>query len=253
LDEAEVGELDNIGGIVVNKQADGILSIEVINADVNAPIGMNTIRTPAGGQYQIKLPDGTKVWLNASSIIKFPSSFARNFREVELEGEAYFEVAKMLYNNNINIHFFVKNKEQQIEVLGTHFNVSSYPEDIIKTTLLEGSVRVYSLISNSSQVLKPGQQSQIVNGEIEIRAADTESSFAWKNGDFIFNNEELYSIMNKLERWYDIEVEYKGSVVPRRFSGAVSRSNNLSEVLRIMELTGKVKFEIEGRRVFVMM
>lgn len=253
LDEAAIGELGSVGGMSIIKQSDGVLSIEISSGPNNEVAKINTIRTPAGGQYQVKLPDGTKVWLNASSCIKFPSAFAKEFREVTLYGEAFFEVAKVQNNDNKRVPFFVLNKDQRIEVLGTQFNVYDYEGEGIKTTLLEGSVRIYSLLSNSSRLLKPGEQSQIVKGAIEINTADIETSLSWKNGDFVFNNEDLVTIMKKLERWYDIEVEYSSSVVPRKFSGAVSRSKNLSEVLKIMEFTGKVTFKIEGRRVMVMM
>lgn len=251
LDAANLGELGNMGNMSIKKQADGLLSIEISNSE-NSTIEKNTIRTPAGGQYQVKLPDGTRIWLNASSSITFSNAFVNRYREVELSGEAFFEVAKMQIRNR-SIPFFVVNNNQRIEVLGTQFNVYDYPGESIETTLLEGSVRIHSLESSSSTVLKPGQQSKIVNGAIETKDADLESTLSWKNGDFIFNNEDLSSIMKKLERWYDVEIEYSSSVVPRKFSGAVSRSKNLSEVLKIMEFTGKVTFKIEGRRVIVMM
>ena len=252
LDAAAIGKLGSIDGMSVSKRSDGVLSIDISRANSNSVAKVNTIKTPPGGQYQVNLPDGTKIWLNASSSIAFPSAFVDDHREVKLTGEAFFEVAKV-HKGNKNTPFIVLNKDQRIEVLGTHFNVYDYPGEDIKTTLIEGSVRVHSVVSNSSHLLKPGQQSQVINGAIEVTTADLESSLSWKNGDFIFNNEELATIMNKLERWYDVEVEYNSSVVPTRFSGAVSRSKNLSEVLKIMELTGKVAFKIEGRRVMVMM
>ncbi len=252
LDSAAIGELGSIGSLRINKQDNGLVSIEVASSYNNAVAEKNTIRTPAGGQYQVKLPDGTRIWLNASSSITF-SNVLKEYREVELSGEAYFEVAKFQAINNKSIPFFVINKNQRIEVLGTHFNVYDYPGETIETTLLEGSVRIHSLESSNSRVLKPGQQSKVANGAIEIKEADLESSLSWKNGDFIFNNEEISRIMKKLERWYDVEVEYSSTFVPRKFSGAVSRSKNLSEVLKIMEFTGNITFKIEGRRVTVMM
>src|SRR5690554_6361964 len=131
--------------------------------------------------------------------------------------------------------------------------VSSYPdEEVVKTTLLEGSFRVLALNSTSNHMLVPGQQSQIRNGQLDVIEADIESEIAWKNGDFIFNNESLESIMKKIERWYDVEVDYQSADKKIKFSGAVSRFKNLSEVLNIMELTGKIQFKIEGRRIIVM-
>jgi len=253
LDQAKKGNLVKIDGITVTKLADGKLSF-IASDDINAKLNQsNTVRTPKGGQYQIELPDGTNVWLNASSKIKFPSAFASNLREVELEGEAYFEVAKLPNEKNTSVPFIVKNKNQQIEVLGTHFNVNSYVnEETVKTTLLEGSVRIQPIGSIASKFLKPGQESNVYNGKIEIQPADIESVIAWKNGDFIFNNESLQSVMRKIERWYDVEIIYQSGLLDLKFSGAVSRSRNLSEVLKIMELTGKVEFKIEGRRVIVM-
>src|SRR5690606_30381367 len=201
----------------------------------------------------VELPDGTKVWLNASSILKIPSVFDGKLRKVELEGEAYFEVEHVEDNKYSRVHFVVNGKDQKIEVLGTNFNVYSYTDETaVKTTLLEGSVRVIVPATGQGVLLKPGQQSVVNKGAITMGKADMESDIAWKNGDFIFNNESLTSVMRKLERWYDVEVEYEGEFTDLRFSGAVSRSKNISEVLKIMTLTGKVKFSIAGRRIIVM-
>lgn len=253
LDQANIGDLVDLDGFVVSKIADGMLSFEVSNSQNKESNQMNSIRTPQGGQYKLKLPDGTEVWLNTSSILKFPNAFEEGIRQVELIGEAYFEVAQLKDEKNKPIPFYVNSKQQQVEVLGTHFMVSSYPDEtIVKTTLLEGSVRVLALNSTSNHVLVPGQQSQIQNGQLDVREADIESEIAWKNGDFIFNNESLESIMKKIERWYDVEVDYQSPNKGFKFSGAVSRSKNLSEVLNIIELTGKIEFKIEGRRVIIM-
>lgn len=253
LDQASIGDLVDLDGLVVSKIADGMLSFEISDSQNKGSNQMNSIRTPHGGQYKLKLPDGTEVWLNTSSILKFPNAFEEGIRQVELIGEAYFEVAQLKDEKNKPIPFYVNSKQQQVEVLGTHFMVSSYPDEtVVKTTLLEGSVRVLALSSTSNRMLVPGQQSQIQNGQLDVREADIESEIAWKNGDFIFNNESLESIMKKIERWYDVEVDYQSPNKGFKFSGAVSRSKNLSEVLNIMELTGKIQFRIEGRRVVVM-
>lgn len=252
LDQAALGQVDYADGILIQKDAQGILSLHSNNRIAYLSPEISTISTPAGGQYQVKLPDGTRVWLNSSSKIRFPNVFSERFREVELDGEAYFDVAEVTDKNHNRIPFYIISNQQRIEVLGTRFNVHDYPGELAKTTLLEGSVRVYSRQDNSYGVLKPGQQSQLINGKIEIKTVESESAMAWSSGDFIFTNESLRSIMKKIERWYDVEVEYEGDFVVGRFSGAVSRSKNLSEVLKIMEYTGKVKFKIQGRRVLVM-
>jgi len=253
LDEVLVGNLLDMNGLIATKTADGILSLEFSKSPKTSTNEYNTVRTPKGGQYRVKLPDDTEVWLNASSSIKFPSSFTEDSREVEVHGEAYFEVAKTVNKKGQRIPFLVKSDQQIIEVLGTHFNVNNYSnESTIKTTLLEGSIRIVLAGSQFGKMLKPGQESTVYNNQISIENADLESVMAWKDGDFIFNNESLVSIMKKIERWYDVEVIYEGRPASQKFSGAVSRSKNLATVLKIMELTNEVRFKIEGRRVYVM-
>ncbi|WP_164111887.1 MULTISPECIES: FecR family protein [Sphingobacterium] len=210
-----------------------------------------TLSTPRGGQYQITLPDGTKVWLNAATTIKYPSRFTQQERRVELDGEAYFEVAKKEKQM-----FVVSSHEQEIKVLGTQFNVSAYREDqLVKTTLLEGSVRVRNNYTNQSIKLSPGQQSVILSNDskIDLEIADVEEVTAWKNGYFKFNNESIESIMRKVARWYDIEIQYQDLIDAEQvFSGRVSKGETLSSVLESLELTGGVHFKIEGRRITVM-
>lgn len=206
----------------------------------------NTLSTPTGGQYNIILADGTKVYLNTASSIKYPTQFNGNQRVVELEGEAYFEVAK-----NKNKAFIVKSNDQAIEVLGTHFNVHAYRnESVIKTTLLEGSVAV--AYKNQKLVLKPGEQSNVSNNfnKIEIKKVDTEAAVAWKNGRFKFDNADLKSVMKQLERWYGINVEYRGNVSDVRFNGGTFMNKNLSEVLKVLELSD-IKFKVEGKTIIV--
>jgi len=253
LDSISNGEVVNNGGVSISKTADGELKYVISNIKSSSEkLAYNTIETPVGGQYQIVLPDGTKVWLNSASSIKYPVVFKGNKRKVELIGEAYFEVTHVLNSKKELIPFIVRNNLQQIEVLGTHFNVNGYLDDeTIKTTLLEGSVRILPLGSQSGKFLKPGQQAVVQNGGINIQIADTESAIAWKNGDFIFNQEKLQSVMKKIARWYNVEVIYQGIQNEPKFSGVVARSRNLSDVLKMMELTGEVKFKIEGRKVFV--
>jgi len=228
----------------------------VIITDSVKAMTMLTASTPRGGTYQITLPDGSHVWLNADSKISFPSQFIGKSRKIQLTGEAYLEVAKDKAHP-----FIVESTGQQVEVLGTHFNINSYAEDgSTKTTLLEGAVRVSSLRSTSRDhekmdevMLKPGQQSVLTdNNYIKVEHVDLEEAVAWKNGVFIFNDEEIEHVMRRLSRWYDIDVIYKGKINDERYFGEISRFKNLSQVLGMLERTNAIHFKIEGRRVTVM-
>lgn len=250
LTDAKNGALAQQSGIQITKTAEGKLVYTARSSGQgpdNEAAGMNTIETPKGGQYQVVLPDGTKVWLNAASSLKFPASFIGNVRKVILKGEAYFEVV-----HNKKQPFQVGTSKQTVEVLGTHFNINSYLDDgNTQTTLLEGSVRVNA---QTNVVLKPGQQS-VLNAKsgLQVRQANLETVMAWKNGDFIFKDENLENIMMQITRWYDVDVVYNDldpkSVV---LGGWVSRSKNLSAVLKIIESIANVHFKVEGRRVTVM-
>lgn len=213
------------------------------------------IKTPNGGTYQVELPDGTKVWLNASSSILLAANFSSNpERRLKLQGEAYFEVAKV----NTSVHgvkqrkpFIITVNNKSIKVLGTHFNVRAYnSEPALKTTLLEGSVRVAD--GNNTRKLVPGEQATVVNGLINVNKVDVEEAIAWKNGNFQFTNEGIDRIMQDIARWYNIEVVYNGPVTKENFGGAISRNKPLQDVLSSLEETGGVHFKIEGRRVIVM-
>jgi len=202
-----------------------------------------------GGEYQVVLADGTKVWLNALSSIRFPTSFKGSERKVEITGEAYFEVAK-----NARMPFRVIGGSQTVEVLGTHFNINAYPdESAVATTLLEGSVKV-AMHDGQAKVLKPGEQALIFkeNNSFRVKEVDAEDAVAWKNGYFQFNDDDLKTIMNQLSRWYNVEIVYQQANLDQKFGGTISRSKNLSQVLRILELTGNVRFRVEGRRITVM-
>jgi len=207
----------------------------------------NTIETPKGGQFQVILPDGTKVWLNAASSLLYPTYFSGKQRRVELKGEGYFEVAK-----NKAMPFFVKTKNQEIEVLGTHFNVNAYAdEEASKTTLIEGRVKIKT--ASAFVLLKPGEQAVLTGDRLNTGAVDTDIALAWKNGQFMFNDENIQSIMRQIARWYNVEVVYAGKPLESKvFWGSISRFQNVSEVLDILELTKSVKFKIEGRRIIVM-
>ncbi|MES2431452.1 MAG: FecR domain-containing protein [Bacteroidota bacterium] len=207
----------------------------------------NTITTPKGGQYQVELPDGSQVWLNAVSSIRFPAEFSGNKRSVEITGEAYFEVAK-----NKEKPFVVKVDGSEVEVLGTHFNVNAYPEEsIVKTTLLEGSIRFLS--KGNVNTLKPGQQSQLSqDGKVNVfDDVNTEDVMAWKNGVFYFQGEDIHVVLRQLCRWYDVEVVYE-KPVNDRFFAEMPRNTKLSDILKALELTGKVHFQIDGKKIIVM-
>ena len=246
LDNAANGLLAKQGGTAVNKTKDGQLIYEKTGEAKAQNVSWNTLTTPRGGQYQIELPDGSKVWLNAASSLKFPSAFIGDTRIVELSGEAYFEVA-----SNIAMPFKVKSGNAEVEVLGTHFNIMAYSEENeMKTTLLEGSVKVSS--DNMSGVLKPGQQASLAaDGFIEfIDNVNVAEAVAWKNGLFQFNDTDLATIMREAARWYDLDISYAGEIPQRRFTGRISRSVNASELLSILEYTG-VNFRIEDKKIIV--
>jgi len=250
LNDVSVGTVLKQGNITVSKQTNGLLEYEVAATTTNntAAVTYNTISTPIGGQYSVVLPDGSKVWLNAASSLKFPTAFTGAERKVELTGEGYFEVAK-----NKHMPFKVKFNQEEVEVLGTHFNIMAYPDEAItRTTLLEGSVRISK--NNVKKVLIPGQQAtggMQTNG-FDISNANIDEAIAWKNGLFLFHNENIRSIMKKIARWYDVDVYYQGTFAGQEYGGRVSKSKNLSEILKNLELTGTIHFKIDGRRVTVM-
>jgi transmembrane sensor len=247
LDSARHGALATQGSSQVIKLNDSVLTYASGTKSAEA-VAYNTLATPKGGQYLLVLPDGTKVWLNAASSITYPTAFAGQERKVAITGEAYFEVAK-----NEKLPFIVQKGEMTMQVLGTHFNVNTYEdEDAMKTTLLEGSVKI--LRGSNSSVLRPGQQAILGNnnGQIQvINDANIEEVMAWKNGLFHFNNSSLQDVMRQIARWYDVEIEYKGAIPTRQFGGEISRNSNASEVLKILELS-KVHFQIDGRKIVVM-
>ncbi|RQO70330.1 anti-sigma factor [Pedobacter sp. KBW06] len=247
LDSAKTGTIISQSGLRITKTKDGQLIYNSAPVSEEDPTRYNTISTPRGGQYQINLPDGSAVWLNAASTLKFPVLFTGKERQVELNGEAYFEIAK-----NKDKPFMVLCKQQSVEVLGTHFNINSYDdEEGTRTTLLEGSVKVTSTSNQRQVILKPGQQAQLDGNTFLLKEVDAEESMAWKNGFFVFNAESIPAAMRKIARWYDMEVVYEGNIGDQDLAGSVSRFQNVSEVLKTLKLTGIVHFKVEGRRITV--
>ena len=237
LDDATAGEVANQAGVRITKNADG----ELIYQDVNSgdDVLYNAIEAPASGQWQVVLPDKSHVWLNSKSVLKYPTRFKGNERKVELTGEAYFEITPDQAKP-----FRVVSKGQTVEVLGTAFNMTSYPDEPVeKTTLFEGSVRV------NTKVLKPGEQLMVNAQKMQlITHPDLEEVIAWKNGYFKFNG-GLEEIMSKISRWYDVEIVYINEPNPGyTFEGEISRNKNLNEILKIMEYTGKVHFSVTADR-----
>ncbi|MBE9598563.1 FecR family protein [Pedobacter sp. MC2016-24] len=247
LTDAMNGEVAKQAGVLISKNEKGQLIYQATGGVAgNGQNEFNTIEAPKGGQWQVILPDGSKVFLNALSSLKYPVSFSKRERRVELNGEAYFEIS-----HNKNLPFRVIAKGQTVEVLGTHFNIMAYPDEaVIKTTLFTGSVRVAS--ASESMILKPGEQSQLSGDKLKVVPdVDLEDVMAWKNGYFKFD-ENLADVMAKVSRWYDVEVNYQLQPDPVfKYKGEISRNKNLSEILNMLEYTGNVHFKIEGRRVIV--
>ncbi len=247
-------KLDN-GQLLYSDTISGLGSEHILKSRELQP-RINTLTTPCGGQYQLTLADGTRAWLNAASAITFPSAFNGNERRVEIKGEVYFEVAE-----NKKMPFIVEvNDKAEVKVLGTHFNINAYDDEHnIKTTLLEGSVNVSSSLSPSvsssfrhSVTLMPGEQASLnEKNELHVKKVEINEIIAWKDGIFQFNETDLKTVMRKLARWYDVEVEFRGKVPVQHFGGAISRQSNLSQVLKMLEISG-VYFEIEGRKVIIM-
>jgi len=243
LDTAGNGRLVSGDNAEITK-SDGSVAITASATESSQPLEYNLLATPRARQQQLVLSDGTRLWLNAESSIKFPSVFARHQREVEVTGEVYFEVAK-----DPSRPFVVKVNDASVEVLGTHFNVMAYKnEPALETTLLEGSVRFRK--GEKIAVLKPGQQSRLLSNE-EIKLvpdADVDAVVAWKNGVQVFDGADLRTIMRQVERWYDVDVEFKGIVPSRTFSGDIPRTANLSEVLQLLEAVGKIHFSLDASK-----
>lgn len=248
LEDAKNGTLAQQGAAKVVKIG-GKLAYGSTNAD-SKEVLYNTVSTPRGGTYQIELTDGSKVWLNAESSLRFPTAFAGKQRRVEVTGEAYFEVA-----DRKSMPFVVSVNGAEVQVLGTHFDVMAYSdEDALKTTLLEGAVKFVS--GGKISLLRPGQQSQMTSdgkdGQIKVvNDVDVGEVIAWKNGLFQFEKADIGTVMRQLARWYDVDVEYRNKSEGDLLHVEIPRNTKLSDVLKALEVAGAGKFELEGKRIIV--
>jgi len=237
LDSTANGKIAQQGATQVVKLASGQIRYQAANTTTEQDkVAYNVMSTPMGGQYQLTLPDGSNVWLNAGSSITYPTAFPGNKREVKITGEVYFEVAK-----DKNKTFRVTTGDQEIEVLGTHFNINAYAdEDHIKTSLLQGAVKVNKVL------LQPGQA--FTHGKVEPTNVDQD--IAWKNGVFNFNNQTLAQVMRQLARWYDLEIVYPQGIPKKEYGGEIGRNLTLDQVLKGLENSG-IHFQLNGRRLIV--
>ena len=247
LDSAQNGMLTKQGNAKVIKLQNGKVAYQKRENGHVAKVEYNTITTPRGGQYQLVLADGSKVWLNAASSIHFPTAFTGNERNVEITGEAYFEVEHIA-----TMPFHVKVNNADVAVMGTHFNINAYDDEgVMKTTLLEGSVKVSK--GNESIFITPGEQAEVSNSSnnIEVKKdVDLDEVVAWKNGYFYFNQASVQTVMNQLSRWYDVDIQYTGTIPKRQFDGEMQRSLTLSQVLKLLS-QNKVNFQIEGKKIII--
>ncbi|MFT3948021.1 MAG: FecR domain-containing protein [Agriterribacter sp.] len=240
------GEIASQGAVKIIQLDTGRLSYSGIAGE--SEVQYNTITTPRGGQYQVILPDGSTVWLNAASSLRFPTRFKGALREVELTGQAFFDIS-----HNKKHPFIVKVSDMQVEVLGTQFDVMAYAEEAaLNTTLVEGSVKLKT--SGHPVMLTPGQQGSRLNAEkiMEVKPVNVNEVIAWKDGRFYFEGTSVQSIMRQLQRWYDVDIEYGDKVKGIQLSGIVSRKEQIQDLLEALEATGDVHFKIKGRTVIVL-
>ncbi|MDR2283225.1 MAG: DUF4974 domain-containing protein [Sphingobacterium sp.] len=244
INDLTVGDIAEQSGVLITKGADGQLIYEIKDTDAGKA-SYNTLTTSRGEQTKVRLPDGSLVYLNASSSLTYPTSFALTVqRIVKLAGEGYFQVAK-----DKEHPFVVRTENQEVVVLGTHFNVNTYDADHVITTLEEGAVKVNN--GTVGKTIRPGEQTINASGKLKVQEADMEQVFAWKNGDFVFTGDDIQTVMKQLERWYDIEVIYEGPAINGLFYANISRQKEIAEVLKLLEKTNGVHFKIKGRRVVV--
>ncbi|MBB6126343.1 FecR family protein [Mucilaginibacter lappiensis] len=250
LDGSKKGTLSVQNNVSVDKDKNGrVIYKKDGSKDPHSTQTFNVMTTPRGGKYELVLSDGTKIWLNAATSIRFPVDFTGNERIVELSGEAYFEVA-----HNITKPFKVLSNGQVVQVLGTHFNINAYQdEEEVETTLLQGSVKISgSRLSpdKSALIIKPNEQAIFKNNQLSKITVDADDVVAWKNGVILFKNADMKHIMRQISRWYDVEVVYQGQITEDTYSGEISRNADLAEVFKILKLSD-INLKVEGRTVIV--
>lgn len=261
LDSAHNGILAQQNNVNVVRNEKGEIEYQSLSTN-HSPLTYNTLYNPRGSKViSLTLNDGTKVWLNSESSLKYPTAFNANTREVEITGEAYFEVTRSVIASGAKQSFIVRKGDLSVTVLGTHFNVNAYDdEDASRVTLIEGSVRVSSSqraerrsnLPKTEIVLKPGQQVSAVDGQLSIVVSpDLDGVMAWKEGFFQFDHTDTKTMLRQLARWYDVEVRYEGPIPTRRFGGRINRQLSLSEVLNMLKSSG-VNFRIEGKTIMVL-
>lgn len=261
LTDVQNGKIAEEHGMAIRKTSDGQILYEPVSEgtphtkdNYETANKHNQISTPRGGQYHLTLPDGTRVWLNAASSLKYPVRFSGSVRTVELEGEAYFEVNTIQSTAGSLVPFIVHASNQTVEVLGTRFNINSYEDEgVVSTTLLEGSVRVSVTSGPSGEdalLLKPDQQSVLTGKNLRIEDVNAEEMVAWMEGYFSFKRDDIKTIMRQLSRWYDLEVVYEGEMPASTYSGKVDRNMKLSSVLEVLAFSD-VNFRIEGKRMVI--
>lgn len=258
LDDVSSGQIAQQAGLNIEKTEDGLVTYTVVSAvhSSESEVTFNTISTPKGGQYQVVLSDGTKVWLNAASTLTFPTSFIGDTRSVELSGEGYFEVNRQSQANAALKPFIITSGNQQVKVLGTHFNINSYADEpSIVTTLLEGSIEVSDLSNVNRRILKPNEQSQLTaNSQLRVAQVNSEHAVAWKSGMFQFQGTDIENVMRQLSRWYDVDVEFEGEAPNIKLWGEVYRNVNASQALEILEyfnLNYKIVQTSTGRKIII--
>ncbi len=245
LDSVHNGMLARQGNSTIIKTDSGKLAYTPEPGEGSSAIVYNVLTTPRGGQYQVRLPDGTDVWLNAASSIKYPTAFIGEGRNVEITGEAYFEVKK-----DKTRPFHVKVNDMDVVVLGTHFNINSYPDEgSVKTTLLEGSVEIHK--NKIIRKLKPGQQAQSEGSQVQVaNDVDLDQIMAWKNGEMALTYGNTQKLMEDISRWYDVDIEYSGKIPEGKFSGSISRNVPLSSILDALNAYG-IQTRLEAKKLIV--
>lgn len=256
LDSAHQGQLASQGNSKIVKAGSGLLlyqspvgNMQVAGGGVESSVQYNTLTTPRGGKYQLVLPDGSKVWLNSASSIRYPTAFTGKTREVAVTGEVYMEVTE-----DADHPFIVTTRNSSITVLGTHFNVMAYDNELaVKTTLLEGSVKVSIPRSNKAIIIKPGQQAGVDNTaqNINVKEVNAADVAAWIHGLLSLNDCSVKEFMDQLSRWYDVDIEYTGKVRDKRFGGTINRNTQLSDVLSALSAIG-IQTKLQGKKIIVL-